>query len=127
MAPGAAIRLEDFCTEKTLTEYSTLAADLSSRGVYLFDFYALPPRRTPRAATSRAHFRSAGETRSGGLQTLVNGRSRHRPFADKLPFRVGDIDGGGPLAGDRTDVEDQVDTAVHGAQYFDAAAAGWLS
>src|ERR1022692_1510807 len=61
---------------------------------------------------------------SRGFQALVDFLLRNRAALDDAPIGLGDIDGGGALAGTPPAIEDQIDAAIHHAENVDAAMAG---
>src|ERR1017187_1056829 len=64
---------------------------------------------------------------SRGFQALGDFLLRNRAALDDAPIGLGDIDGGGALAGTAPAIEDQIDAAIHHTENVDAAMAGGMA
>src|ERR1039457_3734277 len=64
---------------------------------------------------------------SRGFEALGDFLLRNRAALDDAPIGLGDIDGGGALAGAAAAIEDQIDAAIHHAENVDAAMAGGVA
>src|ERR1017187_5967860 len=77
------------------------------------------PARTGGAAPPQAEAHPTAASR--GFEALGDFLLRNRAALDAAPIGLGDIDGGGALAGPAAAIEDEIDAAIHHTENVDAA------